>query len=47
MVKTIKINDKLHSRLSKYGTVGDTFETVIEKLLDFYDKNSNNNKNKK
>ncbi|MGI9011837.1 MAG: hypothetical protein ACR2F1_11715 [Nitrososphaeraceae archaeon] len=40
MVKTIKINDELHSRLSKYGTVGDTFEDVIKKLLDDYDKNN-------
>jgi predicted CopG family antitoxin len=37
MVKTIKISDEIHARLSKHGYIGETYEDVIEKLLDFYD----------
>jgi predicted CopG family antitoxin len=37
MVKTIKINDDIHSRLLKVGSMGETFEDVIKKLLDFYE----------
>ena len=48
MVKTIKIkDDNIHSRLAKLGSVSETYEDVIRKLLDFYEKNSNTNKNKK
>ena len=42
MVKTIKISDDIHSRLLKIGSMGETFEDVILKLLDFYES-----KNKK
>ena len=42
MVKTIKISDDIHSRLLKIGSMGETFEDVIIKLLDFYES-----KNKK
>ena len=42
MVKTIKINDDIHARLLRIGSMGETFEDVIKKLLDFYE-----NKNKK
>jgi predicted CopG family antitoxin len=37
MVKTIKISDDIHSRLLKVGSMGETFEDVIKKLLDFYE----------
>ena len=37
MVKTIKISDDIHSRLLKIGSMGETFEDVIIKLLDFYE----------
>lgn len=37
MVKTIKISDEIHARLSKHGCIGETYEDVIERLLDFYD----------
>ncbi len=37
MVKTIKISDEIHTRLSKHGCIGETYEDVIERLLDFYD----------
>lgn len=37
MVKTIKISDDIHSRLLKVGSMGETFEDVIRKLLDFYE----------
>jgi predicted CopG family antitoxin len=39
MVKTIKISDNIHSRLLKIGSMGETFEDVIERLLDFYENN--------
>ncbi|MGD1838514.1 MAG: DUF7557 family protein [Nitrososphaeraceae archaeon] len=42
MVKTIKISEEVHSRLAKHGSIGETFEDVIIKLLNFYDS-----KNKK
>jgi len=37
VVKTIKISDEIHARLSKHGCIGETYEDVIEMLLDFYD----------
>ena len=37
MVKTIKISEDIHARLLKVGSMGETFEDVIEKLLDFYE----------
>ncbi len=47
MVKTIEIkDDNIHSRLAKLGSVSETYEDVIRKLLDFYERNSIN-KNKK
>jgi hypothetical protein len=33
-LKTLKVTDETHKRLSKLGTVGDTFEDVIQLLLD-------------
>ena len=40
MVKTLKIPDELHKRLSKHGTIGDTYADVIEKLLDYYESHN-------
>ena len=40
MVKTIKISDDIHSRLLRIGSMGETFEDVIKKLLDFYEGKS-------
>ena len=37
LVKTIKISDDIHSRLLKIGSMGETFEDVIRKLLDSYE----------
>jgi hypothetical protein len=37
LVKTLKISDETHARLSKLGSIGDTFEDVIKQLLDFYE----------
>ena len=34
MVKTLKIDDKTHLRLSRQGSTGDTFDDVINKLID-------------
>jgi hypothetical protein len=33
-IKTIRIDQEVHDRLSKHGTLKMTFEQVIEKLLD-------------
>ena len=35
LVKTLKISEETHPRLSKLGSIVDTFEDVIKKLLDF------------
>ncbi len=40
LVKTIKIDDNVHARLAKHGTIGETFQDVIVKLLDYYEKSS-------
>lgn len=40
LVKTIKIDDSVHARLAKHGTIGETFQDVIIKLLDYYEKGS-------
>ena len=37
LVKTIKIDDEVHERLAKHGTIGETFQDVIIRLLDYYD----------
>lgn len=38
LVKTLKISDETHSRLSKHGNITETYEDVIKKLLDYYEK---------
>ena len=39
-VKTIKLDEKIHARLAKHGSLDETYQDVIIKLLDFYeDKN--------
>jgi predicted CopG family antitoxin len=38
LVKTIKLDDEVHKRLAKHGTIGETFQDVIIRLLDYYDK---------
>jgi predicted CopG family antitoxin len=40
MLKTIKIEDAVHARLAKHGTIGERFQDVIVKLLDYYEKGS-------
>jgi len=37
MVKTLKISEETHARLSKLGSIGETFEDVIITLLDEHD----------
>lgn len=38
LVKTIKLEDDVHARLAKYGTsIGETFQDVIVRLMDFWD----------
>jgi len=44
MVKTIKISEDIHARLLKVGSMGETFEDVIKKLLDFYDSKGKSQK---
>ena len=38
MVKTIKLDEEVHSRLAKHGSIGETFQAVIIKLLDYYEE---------
>lgn len=36
--KIIKVSEEIHRRLSKHGNhIGETFEDVIKKLLDYYE----------
>jgi hypothetical protein len=37
MTKLVKVKDETHKRLSKIGTFGDTYDTIIQKLLDYYE----------
>ena len=38
LVKTLKISDETHKRLTKVRTLGETFEDIIKRLLDYYEK---------
>jgi hypothetical protein len=38
LVKTLKISNETHARLSKLGNIGQTFEDVIKLLLDEHDE---------
>ena len=38
VVKTIKLDDEVHERLTKHGRFGDTFQDIIIRLLDSYEK---------
>jgi len=37
--KTIKINSSTHKRLEQYGKFGDTFDSIINRLLDEKEEN--------
>lgn len=34
LVKTLKIGEKTHERLKKHGKFGDSFEDIINRLMD-------------
>ena len=34
MIKTVKIEEKTHDRLSNYGHKNETFDQIINRLLD-------------
>lgn len=34
LVKTLKIGEKTHERLKKHGRFGDSFEDIINRLMD-------------
>jgi predicted CopG family antitoxin len=38
MTKTMKIRDETHRKLASMGAFGETFDDVISRLLDVYDK---------
>jgi hypothetical protein len=38
LVKTLKISNETHERLSKLGNIGQTFEDAIKLLLDEHDE---------
>ena len=46
MVKTIKLDEEVHSRLAKHGSIGKTFQEVIIKLLDYYEEREGKPKKK-
>ena len=35
---TVKISRETHERLKRIGRKGDTFDDIIRRLLDFYEK---------
>ena len=37
LVKLIKVKDETHKRLTKIGVFGDSFDDIIQKLLDSYE----------
>ncbi len=37
MVKTLKITDATHERLKKYGLFGDSFDKLLNRLMDVAD----------
>jgi predicted CopG family antitoxin len=41
LVKTIELDDAVHKRLAKHMDIGETFQDVIIRLLDYYDKGRN------
>ena len=38
MVKTIKLDEDVDSRLAKHGSIGETFQEVMIRLLDYYEQ---------
>lgn len=39
MVKTLRVNEALHKRLTRMGFVGQTVGELLEDILDFIDEN--------
>jgi len=37
LVKLIKVRDETHKRLAKIGTFGDSYDDIIQRLLDYYE----------
>jgi len=37
--KTLKIRPETHRKLSKLGLFGESFDDVINRLIEFYEKN--------
>lgn len=42
---TIRVSIETKKRLNEIGNVNDSYNSVIEKLLDAYDKNKNRSRN--
>lgn len=42
MIKTLKIDEETHNRLSNYGHKNETFDQIINRLLDEINKNGHN-----
>ena len=47
LVKTLKISDETHARLSKLGNIGQTFEDIIKLLLDEHEEKVKDEEKKK
>jgi nitrate reductase assembly molybdenum cofactor insertion protein NarJ len=46
MTKNIKVSDELAKRLASHGGFHSTYAQIIEMLLDFYENNQEQRKNK-
>jgi hypothetical protein len=44
LAKTIRISDNLHERIRKQGAKGETYESIVEKMVSFYEKEGKNKK---
>jgi predicted CopG family antitoxin len=40
LVKTLKINDDTHERLKKHGRFGDSFDDILNRLMDIVEGRS-------
>jgi len=40
MLKTIKVKERTHSRLKEVGQMGETFDSLFNRLIDEFKKNN-------
>jgi hypothetical protein len=38
LVKTLKVSERNHKRLTKLGVWGESMDSILDRLLDYYEK---------